>query len=231
MKVYKDITAVSVVCNTPDLVRRMYEAFRRFHSIMKIILIDNSDKGNACQKYLNNICCENTIVYRFNKNLGHGRGLNYAMSRINTPYALIMDSDTEILKNPVKEMLNLMTEGVYGVGWITEVGKDGYDFGTWAYQKVPVKYLHPYFCLLSVEEFYKCPPFVHHGAPFYKTMLYLHNNRLTHKLVDFSGLTGAPGMCINWDEDFSEYVRHDFGGTRRQLKIMGREEIEGKWEF
>jgi len=227
----RDITAITVVCNTPDLVRRMYEAFRHFHPHMKVIIIDNSDNGNACQKYLNNICCEQTIVYRFNKNIGHGKGLNYGISKAETPYVLIMDSDTEMLKSPVKEMLRLMKGDVYGVGWITEVGKDGYDFGTWAYHKVPVKYLHPYFALLSVEEFYKYPPFVHHGAPFYKTMLHLHNRNLSHKLVDFPGLTGAPGMCIDWNEEDSEYIKHDFGGTRHQLKREGREEIEWKWEY
>lgn len=227
----KDITAITVVCNTPDLMKRMYKAFRKFHPNMMLYVIDNSDKGNECREYLDNISSTKTRVYRFNKNIGHGRGLNFGICMTETPYALIMDSDTVILKDPVKEMMKLMTKGVYGVGWISQIGKDGYDYGTFKHHKVPVKYLHPYFCLLSVEEYSMFPHFVHHGAPFYKTMVYLHDHNLTHKLIPFPGLTGGPGMTINWNERESEYVRHDFGGTRIALREMGRKEIEEGWAF
>lgn len=227
----RDITAISVACNTASLIRRMYDAFRSFHPKMKLVIIDNSDKGDDCQKYLDRIASTKTNIFRFNNNLGHGNGLNYAMGMVKTKYALIMDSDTEIIKDPVPEMKALMRKGVYGCGWITEVGQDGYDYGTWPTHKVPVKYLHPYFCMIDTDEFFAYPPFVHHGAPFYKTMLYLHKHNLSHKIVRFAGLTGAKGMTINWNDYESEYVRHDFGGTRIVLRDMGRKEIEGKWEY
>lgn len=232
MAIYNDITAVCVACNTPLLIRRMYRAFRHFHSLIKMIIVDASDKSNACQRILDTICCEKTTVYRFNKNIGHGKGLNFGISKVQTKYVLIMDSDTEIIKSPVKEMYDLMGKGIYGIGWVTEIGKDGYDFGTWAYHRVPVKYLHPYFALINVEEFYKHPPFVHHGAPAYKAMLDLHLKKQSYKLINFAGLTGhTNGVGANWIGRPAEYVIHDFGGTRNELKRMGREEIEGKWEF
>ena len=228
---FRDITAITVVCNTPLLIQRMYKAFRKYHSLMKMIIVDCSDKGNACQKVLNTICCEETTVYRANKNIGHAKGLNFAISKSTTPYVLIMDSDTEMIKSPVREMADLIGNN-YGVGWITEVGKDGYDFGTWAYHKTPVKYLHPYFALINVEEFYKHPPFVHHGAPAYKAMLDLHLKKQSHKLINFPGLTGhTNGIGANWKAQPAEYIIHDFGGTREQLRKEGREEIEGTWEF
>ena len=229
--IYRNITAITVVCNTPLLIQRMYKAFRKYHSLMKMIIVDCSDKGNACQKVLNTICCEETTVYRANKNIGHAKGLNFGISKSTTPYVLIMDSDTEMIKSPVKEMFSLIGNN-YGVGWITEVGKDGYDFGTWAYHKTPVKYLHPYFALINLEEFYKHPPFVHHGAPAYKAMLDLHLKKQSYKLINFPGLTGhTNGIGANWKSQPAEYVIHDFGGTREQLRKEGREEIEGKWEF
>jgi glycosyltransferase involved in cell wall biosynthesis len=199
---------------------------------MKMIIIDNSDSGNICQKYLNNICSSVTTVYRFNRNLGHAFGLNFAILKATTDYLLIMDSDTQMIKSPVKKMLRLMDNETYGVGWITEIGKDGYDFGTWNHHKIPIKYLHPYFCIINRNWFYRFPPFVHHGAPWYKAANALHNSDQLWRIKSFPGLTGhTEGRGANWVGTPCEYVLHPYGGTRMQLKKEGREEIEGKWEL
>jgi len=78
-----------------------------------MIIIDNSDSGSICQKYLNNICSSVTTVYRFNRNLGHAFGLNFAILKATTDYLLIMDSDTQMIKSPVKKMLRLMDNETY----------------------------------------------------------------------------------------------------------------------
>jgi len=229
---FRDITAVTAICNTRDLVERMYKAFREFHPDIKMIILDNSDKDHECQEYLNSINSYKTTIYRFNKNHGHARAVNYGLNKVTTGLALLMDSDTVMLKSPLCGMLKLMDNDSYGVGWITEIGRDGYDFGTWKSQKVPIKYLHPYFCLLNMNEFRKYPPLVHHGNPFVQTMIRLHDLGLSDKLVSFPGLTGhTNGKGSNWTGTSSEYVQHDFGGTRSELRKNGREEIEGCWEY
>lgn len=199
---------------------------------MTLIIIDNSDRGNVCQKYLDNICSDKTIVYRTNINMGHAWGLNFGIKQVNTDFILIMDSDTQIIKSPVQGMLEMMDKDNYGVGWITETGSDGYDFGTWQHHKHPVKYLHPYFCLISREWFNKFPPYAHHGAPFYKIADALDEIGESWRLKQFPGLNGhTSGKGMNWEGQPSEYVLYPFGGTRLALKEMGRQEIEGKWEL
>lgn len=228
---YNVITALTAVCNTKDYIERMYNAFRAFHPGMKLIILDNSDTGHPCQEYLNSIAGE-VELYRFSYNCGHAKALNFGMKKVTTKYALIMDSDTKILKSPVPGMLDLMTPETYGVGWITEIGRDGYDFGTFKTQHERIKYLHPYFCLVNVKQFFKYQPFTHHGNPFVRTMVQLHDMNLSHKLVFFPGLTGhTNGKGSNWIGTPSEYVQHDFGGTRMELRKQGRQEIEGKWEY
>lgn len=210
--------------------QRMYETFRRFHPLMWMIIVDNSDKGDDCQKYLDIICSENTTVYRLNKNIGHGPGLNYAISKVSTEYVLLMDTDTVILKSPVSEMIKLMDADTYGVGWVTEIGRDGYDYGTFKSQKEPIKYLHPYFALISIEQFNRYIPFCHHGAPWYKTAVEMHDMGHSWMLKNF--LTGhTSGHGANWTGTPSQWVQHDFGGTRVELRKQGRKEVEGKWEF
>lgn len=225
------ITAITVVCNTKNFIEKMYRSFRHFHPDMKLIIVDNSDPGNVCQKYLNDICSKNTIVYRFNKNMGHAFGLNFGIGKTTTDYVLLMDSDTQIIKSPVKKMREMMDKDTYGVGWVTEIEKTGYDFGTFT-GKDPVKYLHPYFCLINRMWFYHFPPFVHHGAPWTKAANALKNSGESWRIKQFPGLNGhTEGRGANWEGTPSEYVLHPFGGTRMQLKQEGREEIEGKWEF
>lgn len=229
---YKDITAISVVCNTRDLIERMYTSFRKFHPDIKMIILDNSDIDHDCQKYLNTINTYRTTIYRFGTNHGHARAVNFGLTKVTTRLALLMDSDTVMLRSPLQDMLKLMKDDSYGAGWITEIGRDGYDFGTYRSQRVPIKYLHPYFCLLNVDEFRKYPPLVHHGNPFVSTMVKLHDLGLSGKLVSFPGLTGhTNGQGSNWVGTPSEYIQHDFGGTRNELRKCGREEIEGRWEY
>ena len=198
---------------------------------MKLISMDNSDPGHLCQAYVTGLAGGVNEVYRFNENTGHAKALNFAMGYVQTPLALIMDSDTIMLKDPLEEMLRLMKRDTYGVGWVTEIGRDGYDFGTYVTQTEAIKYLHPYFCLVSLKEFYLYSSFIHHGNPFSKAMIELHDLRQSHRLKHFKGLTGhTNGKGSNWVGTPSEYVQHDFGGTRKELRRSGRQEIEGKWE-
>ena len=219
----QDVTAITVVCNTPEVFTDMLAAFRAFHPTMPLIVIDNSDKSECTGD-------EYTTIYQFAENIGHGRGLNFAIHEVRTKYVLIMDSDTIIFKDPVPEMLSMFDPDTYGVGCITEVGRDGYDYGAYGTHRVPIKYLHPFFALIDRKEYLEHKPFVHHGAPWYKVAVEFFDNNLTHKIKHFNGLRAfdkaANGKLIAAK---TEYVFHDFGSTRRKLKSMGRDEIKQGW--
>jgi GT2 family glycosyltransferase len=198
-----------------------------------MIIIDNSDLRNECKAYLKTLRNTYTTIISLNQNIGHGRGMDRAIKMAKTPLVLIMDSDTMMLKSPVEEMLELMDEDTYGVGWIYETGHDGYDFGAFPHHKDPIPYLHPYFALINVEQYKKFHPFIHHGAPAFKAMLDIYNAGLSGKILkSFPGLTGhTSGRGTNWTGTPNKYIRHDFGGTRMIMKKLRRQEIEGKWEL
>ena len=232
MRAISNVTAVTVTCNTFGYFVRMYEAFRRFHPKMKLIIIDNSNIGSQCYKGVQKLKSDINEVYYFRNNIGHGKGLNFGISKAVTPYVLIMDSDTEILKDPLPEMLKDMDENTYGVGCIIDVGRDGYDYLAFKHHKEPIRYLHPFFALINREMFHKYQPFVHHGAPWYKAAVQIHDLKQEYLIKHFNGLRAfdhaADGRLIGTR---TEYVLHDFGATRRKMKQMGRPEIKLGWEL
>ena len=226
----KDVTAITVTCNTPDVFKRMYDAFRSCYPQMPLMIVENSDKDSEARKVMNDYSDDLATVYLFDKNIGHGRGLDFAIRNTKTKYVLIMDTDTIIYKDPLPAMMALMDDDTYGVGCVTEIGKDGYDFRAFKHHKIPIKYLHPFFALISVEQYKNYKPFVHHGAPWYKVAVELHMAEKSDKIKHFNGLKAfdhaANGALIAAE---TEYVRHDFGSTRRKLKSMGRDEIPDAW--
>jgi hypothetical protein len=152
---------------------------------------------------------------------------------VKTKYVVIFDSDIIMLKSPVEEMFKLVEKDTYAVGWIYEIGIDGFDYGTPGRNHLkPIPYIHPYFMLLSVDQYFKFHPFIHHGAPCYKAFLDIYEKGLSDKILKhFKGLTGhTNGHGINWVGKPSKYIQHDFGGTRIANKKSGKPEIEGEWE-
>lgn len=225
-------TGIVVTYNTQALFERAYTSVRRFHPDLPLIIIDGSDTADPCYHYVQSLKGGANMVYQLGHNIGHGRGLHYGLERCPTAAALCFDSDIEMLRSPLAEMERLLTPDAYGVGWIYAIGHDGYDFGTPDRgHTVPVPYMHPYFMLLSVRQYFSYAPFVHHGAPAYKAMVDLHKRGHSGKLRAFAGLTGhTSGEGINWHGTPSEYVRHDFGGTRMNNRANGKKEIIGQWE-
>ena len=225
-----EVTAVTVVCNTEDLFEQMYRNFRKFHPDMLLIVIDNSDKHSQCREYIAHYASDITKIYQISKNIGHGKGLDFAIRESKTDYVLIMDTDTVILKDPLPEMFALMDDDTYGVGCITQIAKDGYDFGVFKHHQIPIPYLHPFFALIRVSEYAKYKPFAHHGAPWFRAARDMHEKKESYKIKHFDGLkafeVGPRGLIAAR----TDYVFHDFGGTRRKNKSMGRDEIQQGWE-
>jgi glycosyltransferase involved in cell wall biosynthesis len=226
------MTGLVVSYNTYELLKRSIESVLKFHSSLPLLIIDGSDKGNLCYDYVQSLKSEQIHILQPGKNIGHGLGMNLGIRMIQTQYTLIFDSDIVILKSPVSQMLSMMEPDTFGCGWVTEIGTDGYDWGTFPHQIGPVKYLHPYFQLINISNYKKFASYTHHGAPCYKTMIDIYNKGLSSKILKhFSGLTGhTNGKGANWIGRPSEYIQHDFGGTRIANKASGKKEIIGQWD-
>lgn len=190
------ITAITVVYNTKDLLERSVYSFRKWYD-HRLIVVNGSDPGSECDIY-----CKTDLqqyrgihVYNIGHNIGHGDGMHYAMERCTTKHALVFDSDIYMNKHGVVEgMMAKMADDVYGVGLICQADEHGRNV------EKGIPYMHPYFMLLNVKEYFKWPRFVHHGAPCYQTMNALHRAGKSDMLIDFP---------------VADYVDHEWRGTRK----------------
>lgn len=225
------ITALTVCYNTEVFIARSYHSIRAFHPDIKMIIVDGSPKESECYNYVSKLAGSNTSVHLFGYNIGHGNGMHYALTQVKTKYALIFDSDIIMIDSPVSQMLAQMEPETYATGWKYEIGFDGFDYGTPGRgHKDRIPYIHPYFMLLNVEQYFKFHRFCHHGAPCYKAMIDIYESGKSDILKSFAGLTGhTSGEGINWKAQPNKYIIHDFGGTRKHNRELGKLEIEGGW--
>lgn len=226
------ITGLVVTYNTKALFKTAYESLRAHLPQLPLIIVDGSDEFNDCHTYVKSLAGGLNTVYQVGYNIGHGDGMHYGLRRITSKYVLVFDSDIEMLKSPVDEMLAVMDKETYAAGWLYYVGRDGYDYGTPNKgHSTPIPYIHPYFMLLNLAQYNNFAPFVHHGAPCYKAFIDIYDKGLSGKVLkSFAGLTGhTSGAGINWVGKPSKYIRHDFGGTRKANKAAGKPEIKGLW--
>jgi len=228
----KLITGIVVTYNTKEIFERCYKAFRKAHPEMKLIIVDGSSEGNPCKEYVSSLNNTYTKVFQFNENIGHGRGLHFALKKVETPFALIMDSDTEILKSPIKKMLNMMEDDTLGVGNIEKTAFDGYEWGCKPSHKNQgwMRYLHPFFCLIQLKEYWRYRPYCHHGAPAVNMCLDVHRRGLGEKIIKEFPIWHTDGKGWVWEGKPNKYVRHDTQGTRANNRINKRPEIEGTWD-
>lgn len=227
------ITAITVCYNSKELFERAYNSVRKFHPGMKIIIVDGSDRKDLCRQYVLSLASSNNLILQPFYNIGHGRGINLALSRVETPYVLIFDSDIEMLKSPIQSMLDMMEDDTYGVGYIEKTDLGGFDFGARPDQMKygSMRYLHPYFCLIQLKEYRKYAPFIHHGAPAVNTCLDIYNRGLSDKVIkEFPGLGHSSGTGFSWTSEPREFVLHNTAGTRTARREKGLLEIEGAWE-
>lgn len=230
----KNVTGITVCCNTKNLTKRACESVRRFHPEMPIIIIDGSDPRNPCAFYVKSLSSKITTVVSLGYNIGHGKGLCMGIERAKTQYALIFDSDIEMLKSPVNRMLEMMEEDTFGVGYIEKTGLDGFEYGSQKHHKNQawVSYLHPYFQLIDIVNYRKFHPYVHHGAPCFLTMRDIYDRGLSNIIIkEFPGLGHSSGKGWNWEGRPRKYIRHDTRGTRDERLSRNLEEIKGPWEY
>lgn len=227
------ITGVTVSYNTKELLEKAISSIRKFYPKMKLIIVDGSNRSNPCYTYIQELANENTRVFHTDENIGHGRGLCIGINYINTPYFLTFDSDIEMMKSPLQEMLDMIEEDTYGVGYIEPTDFGGHEWGSRKNKmnEGPMKYLHPYFCLIQKKEYDKLPPFIHHGAPAVNTMLAIHRKGNADKVLkEFKGLGHTASSGWTWISEMREYILHNARGTRDTNLKSHLPEIPGKWE-
>jgi len=230
---FPNITGITVCSNTKDLIERAYKSIRKFHPYMPIIVVDGSDPMDPCALYVKSIASDKTFVVSLGYNIGHGRGMCMGIKQAKTKYALIFDSDIEMLKSPVQAMLEMMEEDTFGVGCIEEkTAFDGFEWG-WPGHNNPgewMSYLHPFFQLIDIRNYRKYYPYVHHGAPCYLTMLDIHKRGLSGRILkQFPGLGHSSGKGLNWTGVPREHIRHDTMGTGHAHASKCLPHIEGAW--
>jgi len=217
------ITGITVSYNTKDLLERAFNSIRKFYPSMPIIIIDGSDIQDPCAAYARSLAGDLTAVQSLGYNIGHGRGMCMGVEKVKTKYALIFDSDIELLEPCIPAMLAMMEDDTFGVGSIDEkVDFNRFTYGSYGRVDGSVRYLQPYFQLIDIKNYKKFYPYVHHGAPCYLTMLDIHKRGLSGKILkQFPGLIAYGPL---------KYVRHDFGGTGEHRQ--GRKDlpyIEQPW--
>jgi len=212
-----NVTGITVCCDTRVLLEKSLHSVRQFYPDMPIIIIDCSNPGNSCGPYARSLASALTTVISPGSNISHGPGMNLGIENAKTRYALMFDTDSELLEPCVGEMLAMMEEDTFGVGYLIPTLFSG--FGTWypnppPAEKIWMPYLHPYFQLIDIQNYRKFPPYINSGAPCTPTMLAIYNQGLSDKILkQFRDMA-------NDDVRTPRIVIHNGGGTcRRDLKL------------
>lgn len=233
MNVDEVVTGIVVCHNTKELIARAFFSVRKYHPTMKIIIVDASDRKDPCYEYVLSLRGPRTQILHVDKNIGHGKGLCLGIVHVQTPYFLIFDSDIEMFKSPISGMLQMMESNTWGVGYLEKIDIGGHEWGSRPEKMKlgPMKYMHPYFCLIQHKEYKKYSPFIHHGAPAVQIMLDIHRMGLSDiVLKEFPGLGHTSSSGWTWKGSPKEYIRHDTRGTRDVMIKKKRIEIEGTWD-
>lgn len=176
----KDVTGVVVNYNTHKLLKIAIDSIRALHPHMKIIVIDGSDKRHPSFFYVHDVIAlmPNVKVFQFNHNIGHGKGLDYGIRHADTKFCMLFDSDVEMNQDPLEQMVDrIKADNLYGIGQLVKINKHGVNDDN------GFEYLHPHFCVVDRAKYIFYHPFIHHGAPFIKTMRMMYEKRLSKKLL------------------------------------------------
>lgn len=179
---------VAIVCyNTPELISKAVNSV--FPYVTKVIIVDNSEQDSECYRECERLSkIDNVFVIHTGENIGHGIGLNLAIKNLDTEYIICMDSDCVLLDSTlITDMQNALSEkNVYGSGRVTKLSSK-------------LQYLYLPFCMFKKCVFEAHSPFIHHGAPFVRTM-----KEIRHK-----------GLKLIQVQDYQSRIHHEGKATRK----------------
>ena len=215
------ITGITTVYRTPDLLKDCYKSFRESYPELPFIIIDNST-DDSCLPFTS-LWVEDDhhlTIIKNEKNEGHGDGMHQAIGLSDTPYMFVMDSDV-VIRRPrlLEDMMTYMTHSIYGVGWILNLDRGGRNVPAHFPGEI-IRYLYPAFMLLNRGLYYKFPKFTRFGLPPLRAMQEIHDAGLTNQiLVDFpvqSYLTHKSGATRGKYGDCEDIVE-GFKGTKGDM--------------
>ena len=194
------ITAVVVCHNTPDLIRKAVLSMMKYQPEVKILIVDGSDPKNHCQRVVQMLSEKfwNVKAFTLGYNIGHGAGLNYGISKATTKNVLIFDSDIVVRKPFLYDMLSFTD--FYGVGKVVKVNDHGEN------SEEGIRYLHPYFAMISRKGYFQRKPFMNSGAPCLQAM------------KDLQSIGRPYSESVLIDFPVEDYVLHHERGTRKVIK-------------
>lgn len=207
----KSITAITVVHNTPQLLHRTVTSFHKYYPKIHICIVNNGSTDGSKYEGL----YPNTTLYDLRQNIGHGPALHFAMKRIDTKYAIFMDSDIEVMCGGViEEMLKQVGAGMfYGIGEMVNTNDNGFTITN---GEQNIKYLHPYFCLIDRAMYFSWHRAINHGSPMIKAMKEIHDAEMSDILLH--------------EFPVKDYVHHDWKGTRGLNRGNGPRGWLKNWE-
>jgi glycosyltransferase involved in cell wall biosynthesis len=201
----REIGCVIVNYNTPEIITRAVNSIK--NHVNHVIIVDNSEQNNPAYDECDelDLMNHNVLCIHTNTNLGHGRALNKGIEFLKTDYVICMDSDAVLHDYRVIDEMIKALEGkdVYGAGLVVTTDNSGRNKDT------GIDYLHPYFCMFKRSVFNLHSEFIHHGAPFIRTM-----NEIAGKLKVFN----IPNM--------SDKVWHE----HRRTRLVSGSDWQKNWE-
>ena len=128
-KIYEDITIVTVLYDSSDLVFELIKDLENF----KIIVVDNGKNEKILKKLIN---FKNIKIITKKKNLGYGRAINFAFDNISSKYFFVLNPDLVISEDSINNLYNLMIKNPKAgiVAPVTYPDKDFY--GTFPEKKL-----------------------------------------------------------------------------------------------
>lgn len=193
-----DLTAVVVSYNTKELLQKSLKSVIDHYPGLRIIVVDGSDKDDPCCEYVKGLDDPNIVTVQPGYNIGHGRGMAMGIAMAETDKVLIFDSDIEMVKPPIAEMLSMFDNNTFGVGEIVNVPQATYGIKIGDGSDVPC--LHPYFHIISKRQYAQYLPYVHSGGPTALTAIDIYRRGLS-KIV----LKSFP---------VRDCIKHNWRGTR-----------------
>jgi molybdopterin-guanine dinucleotide biosynthesis protein A len=158
------ITVIIVHYKTLKLTKAAFNSLRKFYPSIKIVIVNNGDDAES-ESFLADAAKldGNLIVLSPDKNLHHGPGMDFAISKISTDWFLTFDSDSKLLKeNLLEDMISLLNSDTYAVGEFIKMN----ELGFFAKEgEKSFNYVHPKCALFDRQKYLTLPPFIKHGSP------------------------------------------------------------------
>lgn len=170
----EDITVLICQRSQPEEIRLCVESIIRFYPDLKIIIV-NGAQGDKADNWLRYKASQHpplSIYYRVGKSNSHGLAMDEGIrNAVKTPWAMLMDSDTIMMRPGLIESSRKWMKSCFAVGALMCVTMKGHAIGDPVDSSDELWYVHPSTCIMKVDEYRLLRPATDHGAPLVYTMI------------------------------------------------------------